>query len=73
MIRLPTKEEKIKAILDARKGVAEYLHGIGKVEAFTDFSRDEIAGLIRACVEGVQQSLNEQCKGAFAEDSQIPF
>ncbi|MBC22300.1 MAG: hypothetical protein CMJ32_00080 [Phycisphaerae bacterium] len=68
----PTKEEKVQAILDARQQVAEYLNNIGKIEAFADFSKDEICGLIRAAQEGVQASLQKQTSDAF-EDSEIPF
>lgn len=69
MIRKPTQSEKVQAILDARQPVAEYLQGIGKIEAFKDFSKDEICGLIRAAQEGVQTSLRRQCD---LED-EIPF
>lgn len=73
MIARPSKEEKIQAILDARMPVAEYLQSIGKIEAFNEFTKDEIAGLIRAAVEGVQASLRAQCRDAFADDVNIPF
>ena len=71
MITRPTREEKIQAILDARQPVAEYLQSIGKLDAFSDFSRDDIAGLIRAAVDGVQDSLKAQCREAF--DGEIQF
>lgn len=71
MIARPTNEEKIKAILDARQPVAEYLESIGKIDAFADFTKDDIAGLIRAAVDGVQASLRAQCRDAF--DGDIPF
>ena len=70
-MRLPTNEEKIKAILDARKDVAGYLESIGKIEVFASFSKDEICGLIRAAQEGVQRSLHEQARRAL--DDEIPF
>lgn len=73
MIRMPTSEEKIKAIMDARRPVAEYLLSIGKVEAFEGFSKDDICGLIRAATEGVQASLHQQCKDGFTTGSEIPF
>lgn len=69
MIRRPTSEEKVQAILDARQQVAGYLQSIGKIEAFNDFSKDEICGLIRAAQEGVQKSLQDQCN----LDDEIPF
>ena len=69
MIRKPTAEEKVQAILDARQPVAEYLKNIGKIDAFNDFSKDEICGLIRAAQEGVQDSLRRQCD----LDDEIPF
>lgn len=72
MIRTPTQSEKVQAILDARQPVAEYLQSIGKIEAFNEFSKDEICGLIRAAQEGVQASLKQQCTDGF-EDSEIPF
>ena len=71
-MRLPSNTEKVQAILDARKDVAEYLQSIGKIEAFNDFTKDEICGLIRAAQEGVQKSLHRQTLDAF-EDSEIPF
>jgi hypothetical protein len=74
-MRIPTKEEKVQAILDARQQVAEYLQGIGKIEVFANFTKDDICGLIRAAQEGVQASLHKQMKDAFNEDfgDEIPF
>ena len=69
MIRKPSPDEKVQAILDARQQVAEYLQGIGKIEAFNDFTKDEICCLIRAAQEGVQESLSRQC----SLDDEIPF
>lgn len=71
-MRLPTAQEKVQAILDARKPVAEYLQSIGKIEAFADFSKDDMCGLIRAAQEGVQASLHEQLRNAVLDD-EIPF
>jgi hypothetical protein len=71
-VRLPTNQEKVQAILDARQDVAEYLQSIGKMEAFADFSRDDICGLIRAAQDGVQKSLHRQVREAL-EGSEIPF
>lgn len=78
MIRKPTQDEKVQAILDARQKVAEYLRGINRLEAFNDFTKDEIAGLIRVCQEGVQESLKRQAAEGFgaggrALDDEIPF
>lgn len=76
MNRLPTSQEKVQAILDARKPVAEYLIGIGKIEAFAEFSQDEICGLIRAAQEAVQESLHKQSAEAFGAreiQDEIPF
>lgn len=70
-MRLPSPKEKVQAILDARKDVAEYLQRIGKIDAFNDFTSDDICGLIRAAQEGVQRSLHEQAKSAL--DDQIQF
>lgn len=70
-MRLPNQQEKIQAILDAREDVAKYLDSIGKIEAFSDFSKDDICGLIRAAQEGVQKSLHRQMQSAF--DDQIEF
>jgi len=70
-MRIPSQEEKVQAILDARAPVAEYLASIGKVDAFESFTRDEICGLIRVAQEGVQASLRRQVGDAFAD--QIPF
>ncbi|MHA3913867.1 DUF6511 domain-containing protein [Halovulum sp. GXIMD14793] len=70
-MRLPTKQEKIQAILDARQPVAEYLSSINKIDAFNEFSKDEICGLIRAAQEGVQSSLRRQTSDAF--DQEIPL
>ncbi len=74
-MRIPTPQEKVQAILDARKPVAEYLQSIGKIDAFANFTKDDICGLIRACQEGVQASLRQQMKNAFNEDfgDEIPF
>ena len=72
-MRLPTVQEKIKAVMDTRKDVAQYLDSIGKLDAFADFSSDDICGLVRACAEGVQKSLKEQTRTAFEDDSEIPF
>ena len=74
-MRLPSQQEKIQAVLDTVKPVAEYLQSIGKIEAFTDFSKDEICGLIRCAQEGVQASLHRQCADAFRSDidDEIPF
>lgn len=71
MIRKPSPSEKVQAILDARKDVAEYLTSIGKIEVFADFSKDEICGLIRAAQEGVQASLHRQLGDALEDE--IPF
>lgn len=71
-MRLPTNQEKVQAILDARQDVAEYLNSIGKLEVFADFSRDDICGLIRAAQDGVQKSLHRQVRDAF-DGSEIPF
>lgn len=71
MITKPSPGEKVKAILDARADVAEYLQSIGKIEAFKDFSKDEICGLIRAAQEGVQKSLLSQMNTGI--DDEIPF
>lgn len=70
----PSPEEKVKSILDTIKPVAEYLQKIGKIEAFNDFTKDEIAGLIRVCQEGVQASLREQSARGFDDlNQEIPF
>lgn len=71
-MRLPTNQEKVQAILDARKDVAEYLQSIGKIDAFADFTKDDICGLIRAAQEGVQRSLHEQLRNVVLDD-EIPF
>lgn len=71
MIRKPSASEKVQAILDARKQVGEYLISIGKIEAFADFTKDEICGLIRAAQDGVQASLHKQLADNF--DDEIPF
>lgn len=71
-MRLPSNQEKVQAILDARKDVAEYLQSIGKIEAFADFSKDDICGLIRAAQDGVQKSLHQQLRSAVLDD-EIPF
>ncbi len=71
-MRLPTNQEKVQAILDARADVAEYLQSIGKLDAFADFSKDDICGLIRAAQDGVQKSLHRQVRDAF-DGSEIPF
>jgi len=77
MIRKPTPQEKVQAILDARKPVAEYLVSIGKIEAFNEFSSDEICGLIRAAQEAVQASLHKQGAEGFGVNDdlndEIPF
>ena len=70
-MRLPSQSEKVQAILDTIKPVAEYLQSIGKIDAFSDFTKDEIAGLIRCAQEGVQASLHRQTHSAL--DDQIPF
>ena len=71
MIARPTQQEKVQAILDTVPHVADYLKSIGKIEAFNDFSKDDVCGLIRAASEGVQESLRVQCRDAF--DGEIPF
>ena len=75
MIARPTNQEKIQAILDARQPVAEYLQSIDKMDVFAEFSRDDIAGLIRAAHDGVQASLKAQCREAFGGGytGEIPF
>lgn len=70
-MRLPTNSEKVQAILDARRDVADYLQKIGKIEAFVSFSADDICGLIRAAQEGVQKSLHRQINSSL--DDEIPF
>lgn len=70
-MRNPSPAEKVKAITDTVKPVADYLMKIGKIEAFNDFTKDEVCGLIRVAQEGVQQSLHEQMKSSF--DDEIPF
>jgi len=71
MITKPSQSEKVQAILDARAPVAEYLQSIGKIDAFNDFNKDDICGLIRAAHEGVQDSLRKQLK--IVIDDEIPF
>ncbi len=71
-MRLPTPQEKVQAILDARKDVAEYLQSSGKIDAFANFTKDDICGLIRAAQEGVQKSLHEQLRAVVLDD-EIPF
>ena len=71
-MRIPAPEEKIQAILDARADLAEYLQGIGKIEVMSSFTKDEICGMIRACQEGVQNSLHRQAGDGF-EDQEIAF
>jgi hypothetical protein len=68
----PSSDEKVQAILDARQNVAEYLQSIGKIEAFNDFTKDEICGLIRVAQDGVQASLRRQAGEGFTDD-EIPF
>jgi BMFP domain-containing protein YqiC len=74
-MRIPSQSEKVQAILDARQDVAEYLQRIGKIEAFANFTKDDICGLIRAAQEGVQKSLHRQMDAAFNEEygDEIPF
>lgn len=71
MITKPTPEEKVQAILDTVKPVAEYLQSIGKIEAFNNFTKDEICGLIRCAQDGVQESLKRQCANGLEDE--IPF
>ena len=71
-MRLPAPAEKVQAILDARKNVAEYLQSIGKIEVFENFTKDDICGLIRAAQAGVQESLHRQLGDAL-DNSEIPF
>lgn len=68
MITKPSPQEKVQAILDTVTPVAEYLQGIGKIQAFNDFTKDEICGLIRVAQEGVQNSLQRQCRNAFEDE-----
>lgn len=67
MITKPSPEEKVQAILDTVQPVAQYLQSIGKIEAFKDFTKDDICGLIRVAQEGVQESLHRQM-GTMFED-----
>ena len=67
-MRLPNNQEKIQAILDARKDLAEYLQGIGKIEVFENFTKDEICGLIRAAQDGVQKSLHRQLQSGMEDE-----
>lgn len=67
----PSPQEKVQAILDARAPVFEYLQSIGKVEAFNDFTKDDICGLIRVAQEGVQASLRNQAAAGFEDE--VPF
>lgn len=71
-MRLPNRDEKITAILDARTNVAEFLDSIGKMDVMASFTKDEICGLIRAASEGVQESLRRQGGDGFG-DGEIPF
>jgi hypothetical protein len=71
MITKPSPSEKVQAILDARRPVAEYLRSIDKMDAFDGFTKDEICGLIRAAQEGVQESLTRQMSSNFEDE--IPF
>src|SRR5690625_6417481 len=59
LMRIPSQEEKVQAILDARAPVAEYLASIGKVDAFESFTRDEICGLIRVAQERSEEHTSE--------------
>lgn len=71
-MRIPSQDEKIQAILDARMDVARYLDSIGKIDVMSSFTKDDICGLIRASQEGVQASLHRQMCEGF-DDQQIPF
>lgn len=71
MITKPTQQEKIQAVLDARQPVAEFLQSIGKIEAFNDFTKDDICGLIVAAHGGVQASLKTQLNTSINDE--IPF
>lgn len=74
MITKPTPQEKVQAILDTVKPVAEYLQSIGKIQAFNDFTKDEICGLIRVAQEGVQDSLRKRGESAWSGiDDEIAF
>lgn len=70
-MKLPSAQEKVQAILDARADLAEYLQSIDKISVFENFTKDEICGLIRAAQEGVQKSLHVQLRSAI--DDEIPF
>ena len=70
-MKLPSPQEKVQAILDARQDLAEFLQSIGKIEVFNDFSKDEIFGMIRAAQDGVQKSLRRQIADGL--DQEIPF
>jgi hypothetical protein len=71
MITKPTQAEKVTSIQDTVRPVAEYLQSIGKIEAFSNFTKDEICGLIRAAHDGVQASLKRQM--GVSLDDEIPF
>lgn len=71
MITKPSPQEKVQAILDTRQDVATYLQSIGKIEAFNDFTSDDICGLIRAAIDGSQASLARQMGKDF--EDVIPF
>ena len=74
MITKPSKTEKVQAIRDAVKPVAEYLKSIGKIEAFANITEDEICGLIRVAQEGVQESLCRQLGRAVDDNlDEIPL
>ena len=64
-----------QAIKDARRPFAEALNDLGLMTSFYDRSAAEIDRLIEACVDGFQESMQQQASkaGATVLNDDVPF
>lgn len=66
---LPLTHMEQQAILDARRDLAEGLEKVGKLDRFSDATKEEMCIVIAAVWNGLRRSMQKQSQ----LDDEIPF